>query len=127
MSAWLNGAGATVVLLLVVHSVAGELLLMRPMRKLQGFPPLLRSESLAKGTVHATWHIASLLGAGIAVILFALARKSALGDSDRVVVWAIAASMLASAVLTAILSRLRHPGWIGFSIVAVLCALGARA
>jgi len=110
----------------VAHSVLGELLILRHMSKFQAVPPLLGSIELTKRTLRFTWHLATLLASGMALILVHYAYLPQLGDGEKFVVHTIGGAMLACSVVTLAVSRGKHPGWVAFLVIAVLSWLGAR-
>jgi len=100
----------------VAHSVLGELLILGKIDPRVGFPRFLRSDVLAAQTIRATWHLPSILGAAIVAILVHEPR-------DPFVIDAVLATLVACAVEIAIATRLRHPGWLAFTIASVLVFL----
>src|SRR5438309_690623 len=116
----LYAAAIVVFVLVTVHSVAGELLILRHMHRFGGFPLVGGSDALAKRTVRVTWHVCSLLGVGLGAILLRLADRAPLAGDDLFAAQAIAGSLFACAILGAIGTRGRHPGWVGFLVAATL-------
>jgi hypothetical protein len=120
---------AAAILLLVtglVHSVLGELLILRHLAQLREVPPLLGSVELTKRTLRFTWHLPTLLASGIALILARYAYSAPLGEGERFAVQVISGALLACAVVTFAVSRGKHPGWVAFLAAAALCWMGAR-
>jgi hypothetical protein len=119
----LHAAGFLLIGLAVVHSVAGELLILRHRRKWSGVPPVLGMAAFPTRSLHMTWHLASVMGLCLAAILLHLAGQPTRSDADRFVIEAIAAGMLGCGVVAALLTRGTHPGWIAFVAAAGLCWL----
>jgi hypothetical protein len=119
----LYAAAIVVFALVTVHSVAGELMILRHLDPSK-FPRFLRSDVAAKQIVHATWHLPSVLGVAYVVILWRYAER---GARDPFLIRTLAASMLACGVVVFVATRARHPGWLAFLVAAMLTWLGATA
>jgi len=112
-----------------VHSVLGEHLVFRRMRS-GGLIPTNGGELLRERHVRilwASWHLVSIMGSGMAVLLFWLAMPSSRHLVHSAATGVIAISMLASSLLVLVGTKGRHPGWLGLLCVAVLVFLGTRA
>lgn len=109
----------------LVHSVLGELLFFRHMERFQGLPSSLGGDDFWKRTLRVTWHIPSILGWAFALILIDFAFRAKLGGGDRFVVKTIALSQLLCAVVTLGGTKGKHPAWVAFLALAVLCWLAA--
>lgn len=123
---------AAAVLLLViglVHSLLGERLIFRRMRAGGLIPtqggPVLRQAHVR--ILWASWHIVTVLGWGLAAMLFWLADASAAPLAASPLVQALALALLLSAALVLVGTRGRHPGWLGLLAAAGLVAAGAWA
>jgi hypothetical protein len=113
----------------VVHSGLGEHLIFRRMRS-RGFIPTDGGELLRERHVRilwASWHLVSIMGSGMAVLLLWLATPSSRHLVHSGATWIVAISMLASSLLVLVATRGRHPGWIGLLCVAVVLYLGMYA
>jgi hypothetical protein len=121
MSGLLLAASLLLAMTALLHAVLGELLIVRHLRRVDGLPPIFGSRSLPRQTLQFTWHLPSILGAGLAVILARYAQLPALGTEERFVIATIAVSLLACAGAVFLFSRGRHPGWAAFLATAVLC------
>jgi hypothetical protein len=111
----------------LVHSVLGEILIFRCMRKPGRLIPtdgglILRAHQVR--ILWASWHVVTSFGWAMAAILVWLAQPAARGVADGFIEYTIAVSMLAGSALVLIATRARHPGWIGLFGVAVLVWLG---
>lgn len=119
-------AGALAVVTGLAHSVLGERLIFRRLRR-SGLVPSLAAPPLGARHVRilwATWHLASVFGWALAGLLFALAQGR--GDMASLAVGAIVSAYLGGAVLVLVGTRGRHPGWIALCAVAVLTWVAAR-
>lgn len=105
---------------ILVHSIGGEVLLFRTQARWTGLPVALGSDSLAKQTLRATWHVASVFGIAFAAVLHRFSGQSALAAGEGFVLDAIAAALVAGGVVVLIMSRARHPGWAGLSLAGAL-------
>lgn len=121
----LTAAGALVLVIVIAHSVLGEILLLRHLPRLANVPELAPGlgDALTRRTIRLTWHVPSLLGVAMAAILLSLGARASLAASDRFVVSAIAGSMLACGALALVVTRGRHPAWVAFLLVAALAFL----
>lgn len=113
----------------LVHSVLGERLIFRRMRA-GGVIPTEGGNILREPHVRilwATWHLATVLGIGIAALLFWLALPFSAQPGRSPVAVAAIVSTLASSGLVLVATKGRHPGWVGLLGVALLAAAGASA
>jgi hypothetical protein len=110
----------------LIHTVLGEVLIFRKMRR-NGIIPTDGGSVLRESNVRilwATWHALTALGWGMALLLLWLARHSSHDDTYSLLVNIIAISMLAGSALVFIGTKGRHPGWAGLLIVAMLSWIG---
>ena len=111
----------------LVHSVLGEVMIFRRMRKQGRVIPTEGGGILSGPNVRilwASWHVLTVFGWGMAAILVWLSQPLAPGAADGFIEQTIAVSMLAGSMLVLIATKGRHPGWIGLLGVAVLAWLG---
>jgi hypothetical protein len=113
---------ASLVLLItaVVHSVLGEVLIFR---KLSGgrIVPSLAAPPLEPRNVRilwATWHLASVFGLVLALVVYRVGAGEPLGITVLLRTIAVACALGAGLVLVG--TRGRHPGWVSLSIAAAL-------
>lgn len=113
---------ASVVLLLtaIVHSVLGEVMIFR---KLSGgrVVPSLAAPPLEPRNVRilwATWHLASVFGLVLALIVYRIGAGAPLGTGE--LLHAVAVACAAGAALVLVGTRGRHPGWVSLSLAAAL-------
>jgi hypothetical protein len=129
-------AGGLAILLGLVHSILGEILLLRRLRKdsLPVLAPfslfevrplgLTGNPDLALGTLRFTWHLPTVLGLGVAAILLGLATPSAAGTPLVFIERVLALSLLACTLVVLVISKGKHPGWIVFLVITILVWLG---
>jgi hypothetical protein len=119
-------AGCLTWVLGVVHSVLGEILIFRRMRK-GGIIPTHGGPVLGERQVRilwASWHLVTVFGCGLGAILL---RHSLgpLGHTDHVFVGnTIMFSMFLGSILVLIGTTGKHPGWVVFFAIAVLLWTG---
>lgn len=125
MNTYLLISGALLALTAVVHSAVGEKLLLIPLQKVDGLPTVGGSTRVAKETLRFAWHVTSVLGIGIAVILVYYASVPKLAPDQIYVLRVLSLTCQASFVVAIVGSRARHPSWIVFLLVSILIWLGA--
>jgi hypothetical protein len=111
----------------LAHSVLGEIMIFRRMRKPGRVIPTEGGTILLGSNVRilwASWHVLTVFGWGMAAILAWLSRVSTVSTDHAVIGHSVEMSMLIGSVLVLIATRGRHPGWIGLLGVAVLVWLG---
>jgi hypothetical protein len=122
MNTLLASASLLLAIVALVHTVLGEVLIFRRLRK-AGLVPTEGGSALRERQVRilwATWHAVSVLGWAMSAMLWQLARTPAADALQSQLLAAIAAGSLGASALVAIGTRARHPGWIGLLAVAVL-------
>lgn len=123
MNGFFIAAAALAALVGLIHSVMGERLIFRRLRK-GGLVPSIGGEALRESHIRilwASWHVVTLLGWCIAVLLF---RLSYLQSETAFVGGAIIVTMVGSAAVVFLGTRGRHPWWVGLLGVALLTGLG---
>ncbi|MEO8671816.1 MAG: hypothetical protein ABI411_10915 [Tahibacter sp.] len=127
MNTMLAASGTLALLIGIVHSVLGEVLMFRHLRR-GGFVPTLDATPLRERHVRilwATWHLATVFGWAFAGILFAFALSPGAPPSRALVVNSVVFANLAGSILVLVGTKGRHPGWFGLLLVAVLAWYGA--
>ena len=113
----------------VVHSLLGERLIFRHLRRSSLVPSLPAPPLQARNVriLWATWHLASVFAWALAGLLWQLAREPGAALSARLVLSASAAAFVVSSLLVLVGTRGRHPGWVALGAVGVLSwvAIGA--
>jgi hypothetical protein len=128
MQTILVAAGVLAIAIGLVHSVFGEVLIFRHLRK-GGLVPTIAAPPLRArhiGILWATWHLASVFGWAFAgaLIMLAVAPDGAPG---AVILSAAIFANLAGALLVLVGTKGRHPGWIALLAVAALIWFGVNA
>lgn len=119
-------AAILVVIVGIVHSVLGEFLIFRHLRK-NGIVPTLAALPLRERHVRilwASWHVVTVFGFGFGVVLLWLSQSQELGNFQPFIKEVIIYSMLASSLLVLRATSGKHPGWTGLAAVALLTWLG---
>ncbi|MCR2806852.1 hypothetical protein [Paenibacillus soyae] len=110
----------------LIHTVLGEMLIFRKMRR-NSFIPTNGGSVLRESNVRilwASWHALTVFGWGLALLLLWLARHSNHDGTYLLLVHIVAVSMLAGSALIFIGTKGKHPGWAGLLIVAILSWMG---
>lgn len=121
MNSYLLIASIITFLLGLVHSVLGEIMILRHLPNVEGFPPIAKSKRLPKWTIRITWHITTILGWAIAIILAYFSQYNPLDNNQLFIIKVLDIAFFASFVVSLIGTRARHPSWIAFLILALLC------
>jgi hypothetical protein len=112
-------AGCLTILMGLVHSIVGEI---KVLRRVEGKRDLAGAPIATEWTMRllrGTWHTLSLFGFGLGFTLFTLGNPTLggkLGASG-----AIAISCAVVGIYWGIATRFWHPAWIVFLLVAALC------
>src|SRR5205809_279848 len=119
MNVYLFIASCLSVVLAFAHSLLGEIKIFKFLKDeglptMQGIPFMWNINGPAKRTLRFVWHISSILGLGIAAILAYFSNQASIGKNEIFVVKMIAASMILSGLLTLVMSKASHLGWILF-------------
>lgn len=128
MQTMLVAAGVLALVTGLVHSVLGEVLIFRHLRR-GGLVPAMGAPPLRERNIRilwATWHLATVFGWAFGGALLRLAVAP--DDSPRaLIVSAAVFAYLAGSLLVLIGTKGRHPGWIALLVVAALAWFGASA
>ena len=113
----------------VVHSLLGERLIFRHLRRSSLVPSLPAPPLQARNVriLWATWHLAAVFAWALAGLLWQLAREPGAALSARLVLSASAAAFVVGSLLVLVGTRGRHPGWVALGAIGVLSwvAIGA--
>ena len=104
----------------IAHSVVGEIKILQPLESSKDLPAVRGSTRHTRLTLRFTWHITTVLGFGIAAILFLYSQAMVLQAQQVVVVQIFSITFFISFLVSLIGSRARHPSWIVFLIASVL-------
>jgi hypothetical protein len=120
-------AGSLALLTGLVHSVLGEILIFRQLRK-AGLVPTMAAAPLRERHIRilwATWHLASVFSWAFASVLLRLAFVAQDSTLIAFILSAVVVANLGGSVLVFVGTKGRHPGWIALLAVAVLTWLAA--
>lgn len=121
MNPLLASAAALTFLTGAVHSVLGEYLIFRHLRRGTLVPGLealpLRSRNIR--ILWATWHALTVFGWAFACVLLQIALSPQTSPLDAFLTATVAANACGS-LLVLVGTRGRHPGWIALAVVAAL-------
>jgi len=125
MNILLFSAGIISIIVGLIHSVLGEFLIFKHLRKGTVIPtvgePLLKERNIR--ILWASWHIVTIFGWAIGGLLLWLSY-STVETNNQFITNLIAYSMLGSSALVLIATKGKHPGWLGLLAVSILCWLG---
>lgn len=128
LSTAFTAAAILAIVVALVHSILGEVMIFRRMRKPGRVVPSDGGERLTGPNVRilwASWHVLTVFGVGMAAMLLRLASSARTAEHDFIA-QIVAVSMLGGSLLVLVGTRGRHPGWIGLLGVAGLVWLGLR-
>ena len=104
----------------VVHSVLGEIIIFKHLRKGSLIPNMgalpLRERNIR--IIWATWHLSSVFGWAFAGVLFRLGIDPTVGGLKPFIVSAIVFAYLGSGLLVLVGTKGRHPGWVALLLIA---------
>lgn len=123
MNAFLVAAAGVVTLGGVLHSLLGERLILSKLST-ASLPKVVGSSDFTLQVLRVFWHLVSVAWWGFALLLVLLARLPA-GEGNRSLILAIAVTFLASAIVSAVVSRGKHFSWGVLLLTAILTWLGA--
>jgi hypothetical protein len=125
MSILLLSAAAISALTGVIHSVFGERLMFRQLRRESWLPtaaaPPLRGAHVR--ILWATWHLATVFCWAFAGLLVYLSSHAHNATLLQPILIATIIAHIGGAILVLVGTRGRHPGWIALGLVGVLCSL----
>lgn len=126
MNPWLVAASAVVFITGLLHSVLGERMIFRHLRRHgvvpDGGTPVLRG--FQTRILWASWHLATVFGWGLAGLLLWLASPAAQQASAGVIETISASALAAGGGLVLCSNRGRHPGWVALLLAAGLVWVG---
>ncbi len=125
MNVFLFSAGLLTVALCGAHSYLGERLLLGPLFRRE-LPRLLGSRTFARSTLRFTWHLTTVIGAGIGIWIAVLAFATLTQQT----VWSLRffSVMFVACCLTSLIgARGKHFSWYVFLAIAALTWFGASS
>lgn len=108
----------------VAHSILGERYILRPLLQRSELPKLLGSSEFTARTLRFAWHITTIAWWGFAALFWFMAQGHLPYKLPAAV---LAFVFLASALLTAVASRLRHLAWPVFLAIGLIALYGSQA
>jgi hypothetical protein len=122
MNSYLVAAAAIVALTGLAHSVGGEWMIFRALRRRGVVPcggqPVLRG--FQTRILWANWHLVTVLGWALAALLLWLAQPAPRAASGGVIEAGAVVALAAGGTLVLWSNRGRHPGWVALWTAAVL-------
>lgn len=118
----LHSAAGLAILVGLAHSYLGERYILIRLFRRAGLPHLFGSDVFTRRTLRFAWHLTSVAWWGFAALLLLLPY----GPSPARIGQTVAATFLATAIVTFALSRGRHLAWVVFLAIALLALAAAR-
>ena len=118
-------AGILCFLLGIIHSILGEYLIFKSKRNKGNVVPSKKSPALKERhlrIIWATWHLASLFGwcIGVVLIHISLNQNAFLVESFDFILQAIMYTMFLGSLLVFIGTKAKHPGWVVLLLIGIL-------
>lgn len=126
MNAHLVAAASLILVVGAAHSYLGERYILIRLFRRSDLPWLFGSDLFTRRTLRFAWHLTTVAWWGIAALLLGAARAGSGTLAVAQVGAVVAATSLASAVVTFAGSRGRHLAWLVFLAVGVLAWLGTH-
>ena len=128
MNQYLWVAGLLCFILGLVHSILGEVLIFRNLRKSKKIIPTITKSKLKERhlrIIWATWHLTSLFGWCIGAILLEVATKYNIQTNEllQFILTSTTITMLCSSLLVFIATKGKHLGWAILLIIGILTLL----
>jgi ABC-type proline/glycine betaine transport system permease subunit len=129
MNSYILIAAIFCIMLGLVHSFLGEYLIFKTKRKKGNFIPSIVSSDLTERhlrIVWATWHLTSLFGLLIGILLFKIASEhSALSlRINHFILESITYTMFTASLLVLVGTRGKHPAWVVLILIGIILILG---
>jgi hypothetical protein len=116
-------AAALALVLVAAHSYLGERYILARLFRRNELPRLFGGTEFTRRTLRFAWHITSVLGLGLAVMLAMLASGAGTPVRQAQI---IAATWGVCGIVALVGSRGRHLSWIVFFTIAILVWYGSR-
>ena len=128
MQTYLFISALLTVVLALAHSVLGEIKILAKIKnemlpEIKGIPALWDSKNFSKNTIRFVWHVTSVFGLCIAFILLHFSNSINISPGDCLIIKFISITMISAGILTLIISRGAHMGWILFLLIGIFCGL----
>ncbi|MGM9485279.1 hypothetical protein ACS5PN_29100 [Roseateles sp. NT4] len=128
MNTWLVAAAVVIALTGLAHSVGGEWLIFRTLRRSgvvpSGGQPVLRGYQTR--ILWANWHLVTVLGWALAALLLWVAQPGPRAASGGIIERGVVVALLTGGSLVLWSNRGRHPGWIALWMAAALVLVSLR-
>jgi hypothetical protein len=125
MKALFAAAGLAIALGLV-HSYLGERYILIRLFRRSDLPQIFGSDTFTRRTLRFAWHLTTVAWFGVAALLLIAAGEGGPTVALARIGEVVAATCVASAVVTFAGSRGRHLAWIVFLVIAVLSWIGSH-
>ncbi len=128
MNQYLWVAGLLCFILGLVHSILGEVLIFRNLRKSKKIIPTITKSKLKERHLRiilATWHLTSLFGWCIGAILLEVVNKYNIQTNEllQFILTSTTITMFCSSLLVFIATKGKHLGWAILLIIGILTLL----
>ncbi|XCF05347.1 hypothetical protein ABI125_11490 [Tamlana crocina] len=128
MNQYIWVAGLLCFILGLVHSILGEVLIFRNLRKSKEIIPTIAKSKLKERylrIIWATWHLTSLFGWCIGAILLKVANKYNIQTNEllQFILTSTTITMFCSSLLVFIATKGKHLGWAILLIIGIFTLL----
>lgn len=120
LNVYLVVSAVLTILMAIAHSVVGEILILIPLQKAEGLPAVRGSVRTTKSTLRFAWHVTSVLGIGIFIILYHYSAVPEFNPEQIFILRTLSLTFFTSFVIAIVGSRARHPSWAVFILVSIL-------
>ena len=127
MNYYIFTAAIITALICLVHSVLGELWLIGPLLKSPlnieshfNSPKEFQKESFIKGTIRLAWHITSILGLCLSLLLW----QASVRGYETIHLYLIASTFFVGTLMSLFWTRGKHLSWLAFLASGILILLG---
>jgi drug/metabolite transporter (DMT)-like permease len=124
MNIYLAAAGALTLLLGIAHTVIGEILIFRRLRRLNASPAANHLPPRHLAALWSSWHLLTVLSWGIGALFVWMAGhpRTAATTAVELIFTAI---FLTSAIFWFFGTKGKHPAWLVFGLIAALLYVGS--
>lgn len=125
MNTYLIISSTLIILMMIAHSYLGEKLILRPLQTSKDLPIVRGSQDNTRSTLRFAWHVTSVLGFGIALILFYYAGFDGLSAEQSAVIRIFSVTFFISFLVALVGSKGRHLSWAVFLALSILTWVSA--
>lgn len=125
MNGYALAAGVMSIGMGVAHSLLGERFIIIQLLRRDDLPPVFGSVPLTKRIIRFAWHLTTVLLFSLGALLFVLSNGNP-SQEGLLILRVLAATFLASALVSALFTRGKHFSWFCFLVIAVLAWMAAR-